>query len=404
MASLSLSVGKYEQRHIPWKHSVQTANMFFVEESIEVDQNVSTNGDFNGKRDINEQNNEAESDNDKILRSIDNTIVLVETCPSNQEPDASSALTPLLGLTFSNASQNKEKITTTDTRPSSDRHLSEWNRDQVFGWFQSYKLDELYTWLFLENDTKDGANLKEIFNLKLKNYELYKVKYKNRLPSDKDNLLKEFDRFGQLLDTYFIDKYAHRFDVAFSFPGDIRDRVSKIAEKLCEKVNKKKIFYDNYHKVELARPNLDLYLQTIYRYQTRLIVVFMCADYTRKEWCGLESRAIRSLLKTDQSDRIMLLTVDGKTIDGVFDIDGYLDISNDSDDYVADAIYERLDNLGEALPSSLSLRSVPPSPLQPSQESILSKVVVASKNNLNLILSHIIVGLLSYIWGTRSGR
>ncbi|CAF3998762.1 unnamed protein product, partial [Adineta steineri] len=291
-----------------------------------------------------------------------------------------------------------------NTRSSSDRHLSEWNTDQVLGWFQSYKLDELYIWLFLENDTKDGANLKEIFNLKLKNYELYKVKYKNRLPSDKDNLLKEFDRFGQLLDTYFIDKYAHRFDVAFSFPGDIRDRVSKIAEKLCEKVNKKKIFYDNYHKVELARPNLDLYLQTIYRYQTRLIVVFMCADYTRKEWCGLESRAIRSLLKTDQSDRIMLLTVDGKTIDGVFDIDGYLDISNDSDDYVADAIYERLDNLGEALPSSLSLRSVPPSSLQPAQESILSKVVVASKNNLNLILSHIIVGLLSYIWGTRSGR
>ncbi|CAF0947082.1 unnamed protein product [Adineta steineri] len=151
MASLSLSVGKYEQRHIPWKHSVQTANMFFVEESIEVDQNVSTNGDFNGKRDINEQNNEAESDNDKILRSIDNTIVLVETCPSNQEPDASSALTPLLGLTFSNASQNKEKITTTDTRPSSDRHLSEWNRDQVFGWFQSYKLDEYISHRNYEN-------------------------------------------------------------------------------------------------------------------------------------------------------------------------------------------------------------------------------------------------------------
>ncbi|CAF0947047.1 unnamed protein product [Adineta steineri] len=375
-----------------------------VEQSIELNKGVSAAGVITGKRDINEPNNEAESDNDKIFRSIDNTIVLFDTCPSNEEADASPALTPLLGPTSSNASQNKEKITTTDTRPSSDRHLSEWNTDQVLGWFQSYKLDELYIWLFLENDTKDGANLKEIFNLKLKNYELYKVKYKNRLPSDKDNLLKEFDRFGQLLDTYFIDKYAHRFDVAFSFPGDIRDRVSKIAEKLCEKVNKKKIFYDNYHKVELARPNLDLYLQTIYRYQTRLIVVFMCADYTRKEWCGLESRAIRSLLKTDQSDRIMLLTVDGKTIDGVFDIDGYLDISNDSDDYVADAIYERLDNLGEALPSSLSLRSVPPSSLQPAQESILSKVVVASKNNLNLILSHIIVGLLSYIWGTRSGR
>ncbi|CAF1146861.1 unnamed protein product [Adineta steineri] len=278
-----------------------------LEESIELNKCVSADGAITRERDINEQNNEAESDYDKIrvVRRDYNTIVLFDTCPSNEEADASPALTPLLGPTSSNASQNKEKITTTNTRSSSDRR-------------------------------------------------------------------------------------------------DIRDRVSKIAEKLCEKVNKKKIFYDNYHKVELARPNLDLYLQEIYRYQTRLVVVFMCADYKRKEWCGIEARAILDLLNTVQSDRIMLLTVDGTIIDGVLRNDGRLNISNKSDDYVADGIYKRLNSLGEALPPS---RSSPSPPLQPLQESILLKMILASKNILNLISPwYVVVGLLSYILGTWIGR
>ncbi|CAF0845886.1 unnamed protein product, partial [Rotaria sordida] len=178
---------------------------------------------------------------------------------------------------------------------------------------------------------------------------------------------------------------------------DIRDRVSRIAEKLCEKFNKEKIFYDKYHQVELARPNLDLYLQTIYRYQTRLIVVFMCEDYKRKEWYGLESRAIRSLLKTDQNDRIMLLTVDGKTIDGVLDIDGYLNISEETDDNVANAIYSRFKDLDKPLLRSRSLYQLP----LPSPENMISKMIAALKNVFHSISPwYIVVALLAYILGT----
>jgi hypothetical protein len=41
------------------------------------------------------------------------------------------------------------------------------------------------------------------------------------------------DIFGQRLDEYFIDKYSHRFDVAFSFPGNLS---SKISCKICERI------------------------------------------------------------------------------------------------------------------------------------------------------------------------
>jgi hypothetical protein len=128
----------------------------------------------------------------------------------------------------------------------------------------------------------------------------------------------------------------------------------------------------------------------------------MCEHYTRKEWCGLESRAIRGLLKTHQSDRIMLLTVDGTTIDGVSDIDGYLDISNESDDYVANAIYSRLEALGEPLPPS---RSLLPLPQRPPPKNMILKMIVVLKNALYSIPPwYIVVALSSYILGTKYGR
>ena len=39
---------------------------------------------------------------------------------------------------------------------------------------------------------------------------------------------------------------------------------------------------------------------------TNLIVVVLCADYQQKEWCHLEWRAIRDLIKK-RHDRIMFL-------------------------------------------------------------------------------------------------
>ncbi|CAF4745171.1 unnamed protein product [Rotaria sp. Silwood1] len=378
-----------------------------VEENTSRCESVSSLHEGVDVAETNEQNDEV-NDAVKIREQIEAPMVILESIPLSTENDLlpPSSTTPVTTLTNTDENKNeKQRATTTDIQPPSERHISEWDNDEVLEWFQSYGLNELYNSLFAMQKI-DGTTLAKIFELKLKNYESYRIDYTNRLPPNQKNLLKDFDRFGQLLDSYFIDKYTHRFDVAFSFPGDIRDRVSRIAEKLCVKINredgKKRIFYDKYHKAELARPNLDLYLYTIYRYQTRLIVVFMCDEYTRKEWCGLESRAIRSLLKTYQNDRIMLLTVDGKTMDGVFDIDGYMNISEDSDDIVADAIYSRLKALGDPLPSSRPLQTPP---RQSTRDNVLSKSIMALRNTFHSISPwYIVVALSSYILGTIIGR
>ncbi len=81
---------------------------------------------------------------------------------------------------------------------------------------------------------------------------------------------------------------AKRFQVALSFPGEHRDYVLQVAEILAQSLGQDKVFYDEWYTAELARPNMDNLLQSFYHDHSELIVPFLCVDYERKEWCGLE--------------------------------------------------------------------------------------------------------------------
>jgi hypothetical protein len=131
--------------------------------------------------------------------------------------------------------------------------------------------------------------------------------------------------------------------VAVSFPGEAREIVEKTVRQLQGRLGEKAVFYDNDHKAELAVPNLDLRLLEIYRDNTELIVVFIAADYSKKQWCGLEWRWVRELLKTGRGVDIMLLRMkDAPTPPGMLSIDGYADISDLTEFQVADLVIERL--------------------------------------------------------------
>jgi hypothetical protein len=88
-----------------------------------------------------------------------------------------------------------------------------------------------------------------------------------------------------------------RFRVAISFPGEQRRFVSQVAERLAAELGREKILYDEWHEAEFARPRLATYLPQLYRNETDLIAVFLCADYQSHEWCGLEWDAFFDLIK-----------------------------------------------------------------------------------------------------------
>lgn len=133
-----------------------------------------------------------------------------------------------------------------------------------------------------------------------------------------------------------------RFLVALSFPGEYRDYVSQVAESLAEALGKNKVFYDQWYTAELAQPDMDVLLQSFYHDHSELIVPFLGADYERKEWCGLEWRAIKDLIKQRQSKDIMPMRFDNAQIPGFYGTDGYVDLKNHSPKEAAELILERL--------------------------------------------------------------
>jgi hypothetical protein len=135
-----------------------------------------------------------------------------------------------------------------------------------------------------------------------------------------------------------------KFKVALSFPGEKRDYVSAVVKTLKEKIGKKdQIFYDFDYTSQLAKPNLDTLLQNIYRNNAELIVVFLCNEYDEKQWCGLEFRAIRDIIKEKDNNKIMFIRFDNAEIEGIFSIDGYIDATLFEEKKVAGFIFERME-------------------------------------------------------------
>jgi hypothetical protein len=161
------------------------------------------------------------------------------------------------------------------------------------------------------------------------------------MPSDGDARKLEALLRGYLASSSGVNPgTTRRFAVALSFPGETRSRVAAIAGELAVKLRRAHVLYDGFHEAEFARPNLDVYLQGLYHDESELNVVFLCKEYESKEWCGLEWRAIRDLMK-HRREEIMLLRFDDASVSGVFSIDGSIDISNRDSDEIAALILQR---------------------------------------------------------------
>ncbi|MGH9196314.1 MAG: AAA family ATPase, partial [Acidimicrobiia bacterium] len=132
-----------------------------------------------------------------------------------------------------------------------------------------------------------------------------------------------------------------RFRIAFSFAGEKRDFVAKVADILAAEFTKKAILYDKFHEAEFGRRDLGIYLPELYYKQSELIVVVICRDYETKEWCGLEWTAIHALLKNRKDDMVMLCRFDRATVTGLYDTAGYVDFDDKTPEQAAAVILER---------------------------------------------------------------
>ncbi|KAA1286761.1 TIR domain-containing protein [Alcaligenes faecalis] len=135
---------------------------------------------------------------------------------------------------------------------------------------------------------------------------------------------------------------ALQFKVAMSFPGERRQYVSATVAALRPHLPPDSIFYDYDYQAQLAKPNLDILLQDVYRNRADLIVIFLCEEYAEKQWCGLEWRAIRDLVKHKKDDQIMFIRFDDAPVDGLLSIDGYVDARTLSPEKLSEFILQRI--------------------------------------------------------------
>lgn len=133
-----------------------------------------------------------------------------------------------------------------------------------------------------------------------------------------------------------------KFKVSVSFPGEKRMFVSEVVDDVKAELGEHSVFYDVDYQSQLARPNLDILLQTIYRDNTDLIVVFLCEEYNEKEWCGIEWRAIRDIIKSRSDEKVMFMRFDNADITGLFSIDGYVSLKNSTPAIASKYILERI--------------------------------------------------------------
>lgn len=133
-----------------------------------------------------------------------------------------------------------------------------------------------------------------------------------------------------------------RFRIAFSFAGEKRDFVAKVAAILVKKFGKEKILYDKYHEAPFARSDLGIHLPDLYHKESDLVVLVICKDYESKEWCGLEWTAIHALIKERKVEDVMLCRFDRALIKGLYSTAGFIELDQKTREQAATLILERL--------------------------------------------------------------
>lgn len=133
-----------------------------------------------------------------------------------------------------------------------------------------------------------------------------------------------------------------RFRIAFSFAGENRLLVEETAELLATQFGRDSILYDKFHQAEFARADLAFYLPDLYEKETDLVVLVFCDDYEHKKWCGLEWRAIFSLIMGRNDQDVMLMRFNRLEPKDLRGLAGFIDVDHLSPAQVADFILERL--------------------------------------------------------------
>lgn len=133
-----------------------------------------------------------------------------------------------------------------------------------------------------------------------------------------------------------------RFRVAFSFAGEKRDFVARVAQILAVRFGEEKILYDKFHESDFARHDLGLRLPKLYSENSDLIVPVLCPAYNEKLWTGWEWIQIFGLLNAVDGGRVMPSRFQFASVEGLSPACGFIELDDKTPEEFAALILERL--------------------------------------------------------------
>jgi len=142
----------------------------------------------------------------------------------------------------------------------------------------------------------------------------------------------------------------YSFDVAFSFAGEQRAYVEKVAKLLQGKCN---VFYDNFEQHDLWGKDLGAHLDTVYRKKSRFCVVFVSKEYAAKDWPVHEFRSALARAIGDRRDYILPVRMDTTDLPGLAPTVGFIDGRQTTPEVLASLVLKKLGH-GPQLPPAVS--------------------------------------------------
>lgn len=135
-----------------------------------------------------------------------------------------------------------------------------------------------------------------------------------------------------------------RFRIAFSYSSFRKTFVESVVSILTAEHPIKTLMQDCLHEAEITGADSDLRLQQIYKQDSEVVVVCLCKSWLASQWCTKEWRAIRGLLGTKDSFRLLFLEFERVTVPGLdfASTDTAVEIGNKKPEEIAALISNRL--------------------------------------------------------------
>src|ERR1051326_1830050 len=139
-----------------------------------------------------------------------------------------------------------------------------------------------------------------------------------------------------------------QYDIALSFAGEDRAYVDQVAQLLREK--NIKVFYDEFALAETWGADLYVFLDEVYRKESRFAAVFISRHYAAKPWTTHERQSIQARALNELGPYLLPVRLDDSDLPGFRPTVGSVDARRISVERLVELIQEKLDKIpGQAL-------------------------------------------------------